>query len=282
VPDPNADVVLARLGDETLTGCDVLVAWHRATRVGLRDDDPRRLFARSLRDALFAAEARRLGLSPPGGTDLEIDRVLAEALLRQEALDALPRPIGRPATPEANATHATGATSASWVRARALVFSSRAAAVSAITALSAGGDFAALLPRSIDPNARRDQGDLGMVPPEGSAQVSAAVARAAHGLAAPGDVHPVPLEIVRMVTVTVRRRPRQRRVSGWWVVQLTDRPDPAGAMQATGTGVRRDRDRYLHLRAAARLRWAETLAPRVRAAIDAEGLQQVRVRASGE
>ena len=70
-------------------------------------------------------------------------------------------------------------------------------------------------------------------------------------------------------------------MSGWWVVALVERADGTGAGAGTGTGaaVRRARDRYLHLRAAARLRWQEQLAPRVRAAIVPGALEQVRVRA---
>ncbi len=279
---PNADVVLGRVEDETLTGCDVYVTWHRVTRVGLRDDDPGRLWARTLRDALFAAEARRTGLRPVGAVDLEMERVLAEALVRQEALEGLPArppPAGETATPDGPSAEP------GWVRARALVLPSRPAALAALAALGAGADFVSLVPRSIEPNARRDQGDLGMVPAEGNAAVPAAVARAVYGLAAPGDVHPVPLEVTRTVTVMVRRRARTRRVSGWWVVQLTDRAGPGegvGRADPAGGGARRVRDRYLQLRAAARQRWAEALGPTVRAAIDPAALQLVRVRTTRE
>lgn len=292
VAAPNADVVLARVDGDTLTGCDVYVAWHRATRVGLRDDDPTRLFARVLADALRAAEVRHGGGGRDGGVDLELDRVLAEALLRQEALDAMPHapsagaptepavdgPAADPEPPQV-ATAATPTPSA-WVRARALVLPSRPAALAAIAALRGGATFESLLPRSIDPNAARDHGDLGMVPPEGNGLVPGAVARAVHALTAPGEVGAAPLEVSRTVTYTVRRRTRTRRVSGWWVVALVERADGTGAGAGTGTGaaVRRARDRYLHLRAAARLRWQEQLAPRVRAAIVPGALEQVRVR----
>jgi hypothetical protein len=296
VAAPNADAVIARVDGDTLTGCDVYVAWHRATRVGLREDDPTRLFARVLADALRAAEVRRGGNGRDGGVDLEIDRVLAEALLRQEALDAMPHvPSGAPSAaptepavdgpaadpePPQVASAATPAPSA-WVRARALVLPSRPAALAAIAALREGATFESLLPRSIDPNAARDHGDLGMVPPEGNGLVPGAVARAVFALTAPGEVGATPLEVSRTVTYTVRRRTRTRRVSGWWVVALVERADGTGAGAGTGTGaaVRRARDRYLHLRAAARLRWQEQLAPRVRAAIVPGALEQVRVRA---
>lgn len=297
VAAPNADAVIARVDGDTLTGCDVYVAWHRATRVGLREDDPTRLFARVLADALRAAEVRRGGNGRDGGVDLEIDRVLAEALLRQEALDAMPHapsagaPTGVPTEPAVEgpaadpeppqvASAATPAPSA-WVRARALVLPSRPAALAALAALRGGATFESLLPRSIDPNAARDHGDLGMVPPEGNGLVPGVVARAVHALTAPGEVGATPLEVSRTVTYTVRRRTRTRRVSGWWVVALVERADGTGAGAGTGTGaaVRRARDRYLHLRAAARLRWQEQLAPRVRAAIVPGALEQVRVRA---
>lgn len=279
---PNADVVLGRVEGDTLTGCDVYVAWHRVTRVGLRDDDLGRLFGRALRDALFAAEARRVGLGPTGAVDLEIERVLADALVRQEALEGMPagsRPAAEPATPDGPSAEP------GWVRVRALVLPSRPAALAALAALGEGQDFVSLVPQSIEPNARRDQGDLGMVPVEGNAAVPAAVARVVHGLAAPGDVHPVPLEVTRPVTVMVRRRARTRRVSGWWVVQLTDRAGPGegvGRADPAGGGSRRVRDRYLQLRAAARQRWAEALGPTVREAIDPAALQLVRVRTARE
>lgn len=287
---PHADTVIARVDGDTITGCDVYVAWHRATRVGLREDDPARLFARLLADALRAAAVRRGGGGRDGGVDLALDRVLAEALLRQEALDAMPQaPAAAPADPAAEglavdpeppqvATATTPATSP-WVRARALVLPSRPAALAAIAALRGGATFESLLPRSIDPNAARDQGDLGMVPPEGNGLVPGAVARAVFALTAPGEVGATPLEVSRTVTYTVRRRTRTRRVSGWWVVVLVERAEGTGAGVGSGVSARRARDRYMHLRAAARLRWQEQLAPRVRAAIVPGALEQVRVRA---
>ncbi|MBL8604156.1 MAG: hypothetical protein JNK72_19675 [Myxococcales bacterium] len=270
---PATEVELAAVGEVVLTGCDVYVAWARETRVGRHDDDPRSVFSRVLRDALLAAEAVRVGLTD--GDRRAVDRVLAEGLVRREALESLPRGAEAEAETEANPGPAETA-----LRLRALVFRTRAEATLALGALEGGAAWDDYLARSIDPLAARDQGDLGVVTASRHEGLDEAVFQAAAALTEVGAFVPRVMAVRQTVTVTVRRRPRSRVMVGFWVVQLTGRGAPEAAPPRSPR--RGGRERYLTARSEARNRWHARLEAQVRAAIDDAALGAVNIAPGGQ
>lgn len=265
-----AEVVLARVGAVALTRCDLALESLHRTRNGLPAAPAAALLDAMVRDALVAsAQAAR-------PHDSEIDAVLADALVREEALRAMARDRPDDARIERYyREHLADLSRAERVRLRALALPSERAARETIRALSEGAAFEELLTRSLDPMARRDQGDLGWVTRE-TEGVAPGLVSAGFAIAHVGDVAPAPVAVT--VRSTVRRR--VRAVTTWYVVELTDRES---AVAPTLDEVRRriehrlTRDRYLGLRREARERWRTALEPAVRAAIDERALSSVRV-----
>lgn len=274
----NASVEVARVGGVGLTVCDVALRAWRRTREGLPP-----LGARALVDELVAEEgAAALAREEADGgvPDRAVAETLAEALLRAEALATLTTP-DEAAMARWYAAHADDFQRPARVRARWLILRTQAAAFTAAAALRAGTAFETLLAQSLDPLRTRDHGDLGELRQEDvpSAVGEAAVA-AAFALAEDGAVTERPVRVMVTTTVVVRRRPRPRRVAGWAVVQRLGRREPETlALEGVRRRVlhRMMRERYEQAREAARVRWEERVRAQVEAAVDARGLEHVRV-----
>ncbi len=275
----NASVVVARVGGVGLTVCDVALRAWRRTREGLPP-----LSARALVDELVAEEgaAALAREAADGGSDRAVTEALAEGLLRAETLAALTTPDDATVA-RWYAAHADDFQRPVRVRARWLILRTQAAALTAGAALRAGAAFEDLLGQSIDPLRARDHGDLGELRREEvPAAVGSAVVEAAFALAEDGAVTERPVRVTITTTVVVRRRPRQRRVAGWAVVQRLGRREAETlALESVRRRVlhRMMRERYEQAREAARTRWDERVRAQVEAAIDAQGLAQVRVEA---
>lgn len=279
VDDPG--LVLARVRATTLTACDVAIAMTQRVRTGLCADDPRAVLRELVDEALLAASEE------PPTHDPGVDRALAEALVRAETLRALEG--RRPSTDEVErylSEHPESFVREARVHLRQLVFASEADAREAIRTLASGTRFEELLPRSIDPLAARDGGDLGMLTVDGADAVPQGVVRAGFSLAEPGSVAPEPVASTRLVRPPRehgRRRPRAQPAAIWHVVQLVERipeerpPDEERRRRAADRILR---ERYAAARAGVRARLAETFGAQARAAVVDEALRQVRIAPS--
>ncbi len=281
VETARADVVVARVAGVGLTVCDVALRAWRRTREGLPPMSARALVDELLAEEGAAALARE---ADRGGSDQAVAEALAEGLLRAEALAALTTPDDA-AVARWYAAHADDFQRPARVRARWLVLRTQAAALTAGAALRSGAAFEDLLGQSIDPLRARDHGDLGELRREEvPAAVGSAAVEAAFALTEDGAVTERPVRVTITTTVVVRRRARARRVAGWAVVQrLGRREAEALPLESVRRRVlhRMMRERYEHAREAARTRWEERVRAQVEAAIDARGLEQVRVEAAG-
>lgn len=273
----HAEVEVARVADVSLTVCDVALRSWRRTREGLPPLGVRALVDEMVAEEGAAALARE---ADPGGSAWAVAPSLAEGLVRAEALTTVTTPDDAAMT-RWYAAHADDFRRPVRVRARWLILRTQAAALTAIAALRSGADFEGLLPQSLDPLRARDHGDLGELRREGvPAAVGEPVVEAAFALTEDGAVTERPVRVTVTTTVVVRRRPRARRVAGWAVVQRLGRREPEEVPLAT---VRRRvlhrmmRERYEQARDAAALRWEERVRAQVQSAIDAEGLERVRV-----
>ncbi len=271
LPVEHAGLVLARVGDVVITGCDVALAWEARTREGYHVVDSRAVLRDLVRDALLAA-AR-----PPRPRDPDVDRELAEALVRAEALAVLARERpGDAAVARYYAAHRDDFALPERVHLREVVLPTRAAAEAARRDLAAGAPFEDVVARTIDPAGRRDGGDLGFVARTGTPGVPGPVVDAGFALTEPGDVAPGDLRVV--TEVPGRRHPR--RLSAWHVVQLIQRlpAEEISLGQARRRIVQRMiRDRYVTLRRAARQGLEAAMRPEVERAIDGAALGRVRV-----
>lgn len=279
IDDPG--LVLATVGDATITACDVAIVREQRLRAGLGADDTRAMLRGLVDDALLAAEAEAMAprLEPA------VARALADALIRDEARSALAE--RRPTERELDRwldEHPESRVREARVHLRQLVFASLPEAREAIAALRAGTAFEDLLPRSIDPLAQRDGGDLGLLTGDGAAGVLPGVVTIGFALTEPFSVADDPVQ----GTVTRGasrgrggRRGRGAASSRWHVVQLLERipeeriEDAAVRQRASDRILR---DRYAHARSAARARLGEQFAPQVRAAINHVAVLGVRVR----
>jgi hypothetical protein len=277
VDDPG--LVLATVGDATITACDVAIVREQRLRAGLGADDARAMLRGLVDDALLAAEAEAM----PPRVEPAVARALADALIRDEARTALA--ARRPTERELDRwleEHPESRMREARVHLRQLVFATLPEAREAIAALRAGAAFEDLLPRSIDPLAQRDGGDLGLLTSEGATGVLPGVVTIGFALTEPFAVADDPVQ--GAVTRGASRGRGGRRGRGassrWHVVQLLERvpeariDDDAVRQRASDRIVR---DRYAHARAATRARLAEQFAPQVRAAINHMAALGVRV-----
>lgn len=279
VDDPG--LVLATVGDATITACDLVIAREHRARAGLAAEDPRVTLRALVDEALLAAEA------PSRAPHIEpaVERALADVLLRAEATEAVN--ARRPTERELDrwlSEHPESRVRDARVHLRQLVFASEAEAREAIRALRAGTPFEDLLERSIDPLAQRDQGDLGLLTTEGATGVLPAVLTIGFALTEPGQVADDPVEGFTRARTPRRRSARRSRGASnerWHVVQLLERipeerlDDDAVRARAAERILR---DRYATERARARDRLSESFSPRVREAIEQAAAASVRVR----
>lgn len=270
-------LVLARVGDAVITACDLAVASAQRTRAGLAGDDRRDLLRGLVDEALLAAEAQARGLNPPAAA-----RLLAEALIRQEAHAAIAR--RRPDDDDFARylrDHPDAAVREARVHLRHLVLGTEAEARAAIDALRAGATFEELLPRSIDPLASRDAGDLGLLTREGAAGVPAEVVAAGFAIATDGAVADAPVRSLRAATSRGRRGRREPSSERWHVVQRLGFVPEArlsdGELRDRVT-LRILRDRYAAARAEARATLGAEASRRAAGSILEAVLLRVRVR----
>jgi hypothetical protein len=218
----DADVVLARVGDVTLTACDVAVAAARNIREGRPALPPREILRELVADAMLADEARARGLERDPSVARRVRETLAAGVVRAEALaaarDALPSEEDVARYYEA---HRADFTISERVHLREVVLADEARARATLRDAAIVPFETLVAERSTAPEARRDQGDLGLVPREGNDRVPRAVAEAGFALAEPGAVHPEPIRVETTEYVGRRRRPRTR--VSWHVVQLLAR-----------------------------------------------------------
>lgn len=268
-------LVLADVGATAITACDVAIARAQRVRGGVNVDDPAAVLRDLVDEALLAtAAAEEAPTLEPA-----VMRALADALVRDEAMRALEghRPTEREVERFVS-EHPEMAVRDARVHLRQLVFATEAEARAAIAALRAGTAFEELLPRSIDPLATRDQGDLGLLTAEGATGVLPAVVTAGFALTGPNAVADDP---VSGFVPSQGRRRRRSAAPRWHVVQLLERVpeerlDPAEVRRRAHDRILRDR--YATARAEARRRLGDTWAPRAREAVSAQGLAAVRVR----
>ena len=280
VDDPG--LVLARVGDAALTACDLAVARLQRERAGLAGGDARAILRELVDDALLAQEAQARGLNSPAAA-----RALAEALIRADARVALAERRPDDETIDRHLRdHPDAGVREERVHLRHLVLPTEAEARAAIDALRAGVRFEDLLPRSIDPLAARDAGDLGLLTRDGATGVPAAVVEAGFALAADGAVSDAPVRgVVESRPASAsrerRRRPRARPTEVWHVVQRLERVPEARIPEAElreRVALRILRDRYAAARAEARAALAAEAARRASSAILEAVLLRVRVR----
>jgi parvulin-like peptidyl-prolyl isomerase len=218
----DADVILARVGTVTLTACDLAVAAVRATREGRPPLPPRVLLDELVADALLADEARNRGLDGDPVTRERVRETLAAALVRHETLATMRHTLP---SDEAVARYyeqrASEFTTGERVHLRAIVLDDLTRARETIRDAASVPFETLVAERSVAPEARRDHGDLGLVPREGTDRVPPAVAEAGFALEAPGTVHPEPIRIETTEYIGRRRRPHTR--VRWYVIQLLSR-----------------------------------------------------------
>lgn len=271
-----ADVEVARVGRTRITVCDVALEWHRRTRAGLRADSARALVDALVRDVLLGTRAPM-----PAPTDAEIARALVDALVHREAVASMDGvDTSDPALARYADAHAEDFVREARVHARALVLRTREAAAEAIAALRAGAPFADLLPRSVDRDAPRDHGDLGLLPRGGAPGVPPEVVAAAFALDADGAVSPEPVAASVRVASADRRRHRARAAQLWYVVQRVERIEESPIAEdilRRRIAQRMLRDRYRAARREAEARLRDTVAAQARAAIVPAALNAVRL-----
>lgn len=280
VPVEHPELEVARIGRVRITACDLALEWHRRTRAGLRADDPRALVDALVDDAL---RATRAPMPPP--TDAEIAQVLADALVHREALARMHSVDTSDAALARHAEeHAEDFVREARVRVRALVLRTREAAAEAIAALRGGTAFVSLLPRSVDPDATRDGGDLGLLPLGGVGGVPRAVVAAAFALGADGEVAAEPIAATVRLPSADRRRHRARTAEVFYVVQRTERTETAALPEAVirrRVAQRLLRDRYRHARREAESELRAAVATRAREAVVPAALDAVRLEPAG-
>lgn len=280
VDDPG--LVLATVGDVSITACDLAIAREHRARAGLSVEAPRVTLQTLVDEALLATEAehRAPTLEPA------VARALAEALVRAQATEAVNQ--RRPTERELDRwleEHPESRVRDARVHLRQLVFASELEAREAIRRLRAGTPFEELLERSIDPLAQRDQGDLGLLTVEGATGVLPGVVTAGFALTEPGQVADEPVSGAvpsRASRSHGSRRGRSAPAGRWHVVQLLERiPEERidDAAVRARAAERILRDRYAHARSQVRETLAAEFSPRVRAAIVAPAAATVRVRA---
>jgi hypothetical protein len=277
-------VLLARVGGEPLTGCDLALDALRATREGVAPESPSAAASALVRDAVFAREATVRGLSQDPTVRARIDQTLADAVVRAQARVGFAVP-DRAAIERYFAQHRADFDRAARVHVRAIAVEHEQDARSILDALRAqGARFEELaVARSVLTGARRDQGDLGLVDRDGSELVPAAVAAIAHGLEAFGALAPDPVPIQTSVTVSGsrRRRPRVRVQTRWYVVQRLERVDAEPATvesAARRIAFRLVRDGWTARVDAARASLLESARARDPVTIDPSALRRVALR----
>lgn len=279
-PMDDPGLVVARVGDAVITACDVAVARVQRVRAGLSGEDLRAILGELVDDALLAQEAQARGLTSP-----EAARALADALIRADARVALAE--RRPDDGDLDRylrDHPDAAVREERVHLRQLVLPTEAEARAAITALRAGASFDELLPRSIDPLAARDGGDLGLLTREGATGVPAAVVEAGFAIPTDGAVADAPVRgfvPAPSSRASGRRRSRTRAVALWHVVQRLERVAESRVPEAElreRAALRMLRDRYATARAQARAALAAEAWQRAATAILEAVLLRVRVR----
>ena len=271
-------LVLATVGAATITACDVAIVREQRLRAGLGADDTRAMLRALVDDALLAAEAEAM----PPRVEPAVARALADALIRDEARSALAE--RRPTERELDRwleEHPESRIREARVHLRQLVFATLPEAREAIAALRAGTAFEDLLPRSIDPLAQRDGGDLGLLTSEGATGVLPGVVTIGFALTEPFSVADDPVQGAVTRGASRGRGGRRAASSRWHVVQLLERipeeriEDAAVRQRASDRILR---DRYAHARTAARARLGEQFAPQVRGAINHVAVLGVRVQ----
>jgi len=274
-------LVIARVRRTVITACDLGVAWYRHNLSGAHTDDARQLLDEVMRDALLAES---LDL-PAGVVDREVNAELAEALIRSEALAELAQRLPTDAEVERYYNdHVDDFTTPERVRLRQLVFPTEREAQEAIRAMTEGGSFDDLVPRSLDPLAGRDGGDLGFISREESHGLAPALVTAGFALTEIGGLTPAPVRFafVRQVVVRAGRRARTRtqRSEAYGVLQLLDRqPELRVPLPEARERIRQRilRERYLQARNAARERLGAQFGTQARAAVIERGFSAVRV-----
>ncbi len=272
LPVENAGMVLARVGDVTITACDVALAWEDRTREGYAVDNPREILGGLVNDALRAATVTVRPHDPA------VDRVLADALLRADTLAAMAaEQPDEPAIQHFYDTHREDFSVPERVHLREVVLATQTEAVSVARDLTAGHSFESLVTRTVDATGRRDGGDLGWLSQSDVVSgVPPAVIAAGFALTAVGDVTTVALP--GMAEPPGHRHPRRRQV--WHVVQLLQRVPAETTPLADARRrivYRLTRDRYESLRREIRAQWIERLRPSVHDAVDDRALRSVRI-----
>jgi parvulin-like peptidyl-prolyl isomerase len=218
----DANVVLARVGDVTITACDLVVARERDRREGRTLRDDRDMLSALVDEALLANEARARQLDSAPDVARRVDETLANVLVRTDALADVRHELPDDAAVQHYYdTHRDEFAVPEMVHLRLIVVASESAAREIIAA-SANTTFDALVSRSIDDaTGRRDGGDLGWVPEGGNDRVAASIAQAGFALTEPGSVAQSPVRVV--VTVLVGRHHRPRSQTRWHVIELLER-----------------------------------------------------------
>lgn len=220
VASASAALVLARVAEDTVTGCDLALGELARTSDGEPPATPRALFERALADALFAREARARGLDRLPDVRRRLDATLAAALLRSLAREGAPDTVD---LEQYYSAHLAEFTEPERAHLRALAVDTRAQAVALLAEAQAPDARVPQLARerSTLASLRRDSGDLGLLPAGGNDRVPEPVARAGFALTTVGSWHPEPLDVT--TSEPQGRRHRLRPVHRFWIVQLVDR-----------------------------------------------------------
>jgi len=261
----DANVILARVADVTITACDVVVALRRAAREGRSPMSRATALRELVADALMARAAIDRQLEREPTTVRRIDDLLASALLNDRAMDAM-----RGALPDATEvrryydTHTDEFNSPERAHLREIVLADEESARRAIRDAATTPFDALVRERTTTAAGRRDEGDLGLVPRGGSDRVPRGLADAGFAIVDPGGVHPEPIRVETLERVG--RRHRERTVVAWHVVQLLGRL-PAERVPFTIAGPRISHrltfQRFATARAAAREALLQQLRPTV-------------------
>lgn len=197
------DLVVARVGDQTLTLCDFtrrINTTNPYLRARFNLPEQRRALLQSWIDAeLLAAEARARGLDEAP----EVRRAVTMQLARQverEVRNGVPQPeVGDAEVRAFYEAHRSEYETEAQVRASQVVFPTREAAVAALAELQAHADddgfFREMVRRrSVDTASRATDGDLGFFSRAGGNGVPPEVAAAAFGLTRTGELAPTVIE----------------------------------------------------------------------------------------
>lgn len=218
----DADVILARVADVTITACDVAIASVRATREGRAVPSYRHLLDELVSEVLLAHEAVARGLDRETVTARRLRETLAASVVRQEAMAAI-----APSLPTEETIvryyeeHRNEFTTEERVHLREIVLDNESRARETLRDAATIPFETLVLERTISREGKRDHGDLGFVFRGGNDRVPRAVAEAGFALSQPGEIYPEPIRVETTVFVGRRRRPR-RRVT-WHVIQLLSR-----------------------------------------------------------